>query len=65
MDAGIRFLDNVIDASRYPLKQIDLIVKGNRKVGLGVMGFADVLVKLGLPYGSKGSEDLAETVIRR
>lgn len=64
VDAGIRFLDNVIDASKYPLKQIDLIVKGNRKVGLGVMGFADLLVKLGLPYGSKGSQDLAETVIR-
>jgi ribonucleoside-diphosphate reductase alpha chain len=64
VDAGIRFLDNVIDASNYPLKQIDLIVKGNRKVGLGVMGFADALVKLGLTYGSKGSEEWAESVIR-
>jgi ribonucleoside-diphosphate reductase alpha chain len=64
VDAGIRFLDNVIDVSRYPLKQIDLMVKGNRKVGLGVMGFADVLVKLGLRYGSKGSEELAERIIR-
>jgi ribonucleoside-diphosphate reductase alpha chain len=64
VDAGIRFLDNVIDASRYPLKQIDLVVKGNRKVGLGVMGFADILVKLGHRYGSKSSEELAENVIR-
>jgi ribonucleoside-diphosphate reductase alpha chain len=64
VDAGVRFLDNVIDASKYPLKQIDLIVKGNRKIGLGVMGFADMLAKLGLPYGSKGSEELAESIIR-
>lgn len=64
VDGGIRFLDNVIDASRYPLKQIDLIVKGNRKVGLGVMGFADALVKLGMTYGSKASEEWAESVIR-
>ncbi len=64
VDGGIRFLDNVIDASRYPLKQIDLIVKGNRKVGLGVMGFADALVKLGLQYGSKGAEEWAESIIR-
>ncbi len=64
VDAGIRFLDNVIDVSRYPLKQIDLMVKGNRKVGFGVMGFADVLVKLGLRYGSSGSEQLAERIIK-
>jgi ribonucleoside-diphosphate reductase alpha chain len=64
VDAGIRFLDNVIDISKYPLKKIDLIVKGNRKVGLGVMGFADILVKLGLRYGSRGSEDLADNIIR-
>jgi ribonucleoside-diphosphate reductase alpha chain len=64
VDAGIRFLDNVIDVSKYPLKQIDLMVKGNRKVGLGVMGFADMLVKLGLRYGSKVSEDLADTIMK-
>ena len=64
VDSGIRFLDNVIDISKYPLKQIDFIVKGNRKVGLGVMGFADILVKLGLRYGSSGSEDLADDIIR-
>ena len=62
-DGAIRFLDNVIDASKYPLKQIDLMVKGNRKVGLGVMGFADVLAKLGLRYGSTESEHIAERMI--
>ncbi len=59
VDAGVRFLDNVIDVSKYPLKQIDSIVKGNRKVGLGVMGFADLLAKLGLRYGSRESEEMA------
>ena len=63
VDAGIRFLDNVIDVSKYPLKQIDNIVKGNRKVGLGVMGFADLLAKLGVRYGSRESEEMAGEII--
>jgi len=63
VDLGIRFLDNVIDVSKYPLPQITAIVKGNRKVGLGVMGFADMLVKLGIKYGSQDSLDLADRLI--
>lgn len=63
VDVGIRFLDNVIDASKYPLPQIGAIARGNRKIGLGIMGFADVLIKLGISYGSKESFEFAEKLI--
>lgn len=63
VDLGVRFLDNVVDVSRYPLKQIEDMAHGNRKIGLGVMGFADMLVRMGIRYGSKWSLDVAQELI--
>lgn len=60
---GVRFLDNVIDMSRYPVENIDRLAKGNRKIGLGVMGFADLLVRLRVRYGSIESFKIAEDLM--
>src|SRR5918997_63722 len=61
---AIRFLDNVIEQNNYPLEEIDKMSRGNRRIGLGVMGFADLLIKLGITYDSDEGLAFAERVMK-
>jgi ribonucleoside-diphosphate reductase alpha chain len=61
---SIRFLDDVIDANIYPLKELDEMAKSNRRIGLGIMGFADLLLKRGVKYDTDEAREFGKKIVK-
>jgi ribonucleoside-diphosphate reductase alpha chain len=61
---AVRFLDNVIEANLYPLKEIDIMAKSNRRIGLGIMGFADLLIKMHLKYDTEKARKVGRKIVK-
>lgn len=64
IEAGVRFLDNVVTQSDFPIEEIEDRVSGQRKIGLGIMGFAQMLYQMGIPYGGEESFQVARCMMR-
>jgi ribonucleoside-diphosphate reductase alpha chain len=61
---AVRFLDNIIDVNNYPIKEIEEMTRKTRNIGVGIMGFADILIELGIVYGGEESIKLAGEIMK-